>query len=214
MSDGGVLRTLFLVGLIAVAAGLLVERSYDFSKDRIIANEHASRLHALNSVLDPAVVDADLNPVQISASDPLLGSRAPVDVFIAIDGGRPVAAIFATIAPDGYNAPIDLLIGLSVDEQITGVRVVAHRETPGLGDGIDIEKSDWVRQFDGRSLRDPPFELWAVDKDEGAFDSLTGATVTPRAVVKAVKNTLLYFTSHKEELFAAAQRAVRTGSGQ
>jgi electron transport complex protein RnfG len=211
-SEGSIGRTLFFVGLIAIAAALLVTGSYEFSKDRILANERARLVASLNSVLDPAIVAADLNPVSVSVTDPLLGSDEPIDAFVALDAGRPVAAVFASIAPDGYNAEIQLLIGISVDERITGVRVVRHRETPGLGDAIDIAKSDWIRQFDGKTLTDPPPELWAVDKDEGAFDSITGATVTPRAVVKAVKNTRRYFASHKDELFEAAARAARDGN--
>jgi len=214
-SEGSVLRTLSLVGVIAVAAALLVTSSYEFAKDRIAANERARLVASLNSVLDPTIVGADLNPVLISASDTeLLGSDEPIDVFIVLTDGRPAAAVFATIAPDGYNAEIQLLVGISIDEKITGVRVVRHRETPGLGDAIEIAKSDWITQFDGKSLADPMLPLWAVDKDEGAFDSLTGATVTPRAVIKAVKNTLLYFAAHKDELFAAAARAAADGNDE
>ena len=212
MREGSVWRTLVLVGVIAVGAALLVTASHEFSAERIAANERARLLRSLHSVLDPAVVARDLNPVLISAHDPaLLGSDEPIDVFVLIDG-RPVAAIFASIAPEGYNAPIQLLVGVSADERITGVRVVRHRETPGLGDAIDIAKSDWIEQFDAKSLGDPPLAGWAVAKDEGGqFDSITGATVTPRAVVEAVKNTLLYFSAHKDELFAAAAAAARDG---
>ncbi len=120
-------------------------------------------------------------------------------------------AIFASIAPEGYNAPIQLLIGIDPRGEITGVRAVSHRETPGLGDEIDIAKSNWIKQFDGKSLGDPPIAGWAVKQDEGQFDSITGATVTPRAVIKAVKNTLLYFSEHKDELFAAAGRVAAAG---
>ena len=211
--EGSVLRTLSLVGVIAVAAALLVTSSYEFSKERITANERARLVASLNSVLDPAIAAEDLNPVLVSATDAgLLGSDEPIDVFIMLIEGRPAATVFATIAPDGYNAEIQLLIGISTDERVTGVRVVRHRETPGLGDAIETEKSDWIRQFDGKSLVDPPQPRWAVDKDEGAFDSITGATVTPRAVIKAVKNTLLYFAAHKDELFAAAARAAADGN--
>jgi electron transport complex protein RnfG len=206
-AEGSVWRTLLFAGAIGVAAAALITVSYEFSRDRIVANERARLVASLNSVLDPALGATDLNPVLVNARDELLGSPEPIDVFIMMAGGAPAAAVFATIAPDGYNAEIRLLVGISPDEHITGVRVVRHRETPGLGDAIEIEKSDWIRQFDGKSLADPTVELWAVDRDEGAFDSLTGATVTPRAVVKAVKNTLLYFTAHKGELFAAAARA-------
>jgi electron transport complex protein RnfG len=210
--EGNMFRTLVFVALIAVAAAFLVTASYEFSQDRIAANQRARLLRSLYSVLDPAIVGEDLNPVRISATDrALLGTADPVDVFIAIDDGRPMAAIFASVAPDGYNAPILLLVGISADGKVTGVRALSHRETPGLGDAIDIEKSDWITQFVGTSLEEPALARWAVDKDDGAFDSITGATVTPRAVVKAVKNTLLYFSAHKQELFEAAARAAREG---
>jgi electron transport complex protein RnfG len=213
-AEGSVFRTLIFVAVIAVAAAALVAVSYDFSKERIAANERARLVAGLNSVLDPALGDTDLNPILVSTRDELLGSPEPIDVFVMMTGGRPVATVFATIAPDGYNAEIQLLVGISPEERITGVRAVRHRETPGLGDAIEIEKSDWIEQFDGKSLADPALPLWAVDRDEGAFDSLTGATVTPRAVVKAVKNTLIYFGAHKDELFAAAARTAADGNEQ
>ena len=212
--EGSVVRTALLVGVIVVGAAALVTGSYDFSKERIAANERARLVASLNSVLDPALGSAELTPVLINARDELLGSAEPIDVFIIMTQERPAAAVFATIAPDGYNAEIQLLVGISPDEHVTGVRAVRHRETPGLGDAIDIENSAWIRQFDGKSLEDPIVQRWAVAKDEGAFDSLTGATVTPRAVVKAVKNTLLYFRAHRDELFAAAARAAADGDEQ
>ena len=102
---------------------------------------------------------------------------------------------------------IHLLIGVSRDGVLTGVRAVSHRETPGLGDAIDVQKSKWITHFDGKSLASPARERWAVDKDDGDFDSITGATVTSRAVVKGVKNALLYFERHRDELFSAAAAA-------
>lgn len=208
MSEGGPIRSLVLVAVIAVCAATLVTASYEFSKDRIAANRRARLLANLYSVLDFELVHEDLNPVEISATDrELLGSDAPVAVFVVTGGGRPVAVVFGSIAPDGYNAAIDLLVGIAAETaEITGVRVINHRETPGLGDQIDIRKSDWIRQFDGKSLENPEAAGWAVDKDEGEFDSLTGATVTPRAVIKAVHNTLLYFQAHRDELYAQAAR--------
>src|SRR5690606_17602561 len=120
--------------------------------------------------------------------------------------GLPEAVILVPTAPDGYNAPIRLLVGLSPEGVLTGVRVVSHRETPGLGDAIDLRKSRWILQFDGKRLDDPPAELWAVEKEGGVFDGLTGATVTSRAVIRAVHNALVYFERHREELFASAAR--------
>ena len=138
MNEGSVVRTLVFVGVIAAAAALLVTSSHEFSKDRIAANERAKLMRSLFSVLDPAMLEEDLNPILLNATDDLLGSAKPVDVFVVIDDGRPVAAIFASIAPEGYNAPIQLLIGIDPGGEITGVRAVSHRETPGLGDEIDI----------------------------------------------------------------------------
>jgi electron transport complex protein RnfG len=208
MQSGNALKTLLLVGLVAVGAAVLVTGSHELSRGRIEANERARVLASLESVLEPGLRGRGLVPTHLTATDPqLLGSPKPVDVYVVRRDGQPAAAIFASIAPDGYNGDIDLLIGLSPLGIVTGVRVLSEHETPGLGDKIDIEKSDWIRQFDGKRLGDPPLGGWAVSKDGGDFDALTGATITPRAVVKAVKNTLLYFRGHRDELFAATERA-------
>jgi electron transport complex protein RnfG len=210
-SDGNPLATVLLVGAVAAGAAFIVSTSYDFSKDRIAANERARLLASLNSVLPPALRNRDLNTVRLSVTDEeLLGDDEPVDVFVTIDGAEPVATIFASVAPHGYNAAIRLLVGIDVDGAVTGVRAVGHRETPGLGDGIETGKSDWILQFDGTSLTMPPLEAWAVnEEDEGAFDALTGATVTSRAVVNGVKSTLLYFEQHRDELFASARQMLQ-----
>jgi electron transport complex protein RnfG len=207
MTDGKPIATVALVAAIATAAALLVTASWEFSHERIQANERARLLSSLSSVLDQDLLDRDLEPVLISAHDPaLLGSDEPIDVFVPVDGTDPLAAIFTSVAPDGYNAPIELLIGISIPSgRITGVRVVSHRETPGLGDLIDIRKSDWILQFEGTTVNDPPGPEWAVSKDDGAFDSITGATVTPRAVVRAVYNTLLYFDANRDQLIERAR---------
>lgn len=209
MAEARPYATLLLVACIAAASALLVTASWEFSRDRIAANERARLLASLSSVLAPGLLDRDLDPVLISVSDEaLLGTDEPVDVFVPMDAMTPLAAVFASVAPDGYNAPIELLIGIDIDSgAITGVRVVNHRETPGLGDRIDIAKSDWILQFDGKSLDDPDAAGWAVRKDDGEFDSMTGATVTPRAVIRAVRNTLLYFDANRADLIAAAQAA-------
>ena len=207
-AEGGPIRTLLVVGVVAVAAALIVSASHDFSKERIAANRRARLIASLNSVLDPALRDRDLATVRIDVTDKeLLGGNDPVDVYVAEDGDQPVAAVFATTEAEGYNSTIHLLIGVSHDGVLTGVRAVSQRETPGLGDAIDIQKSKWITKFDGKSLASPARERWAVDKDDGDFDSITGATVTSRAVVKGVKNTLLYFERHRDELFTAAAAA-------
>ena len=130
-------------------------------------------------------------------------------MYRARKAGQPVALVITPVAPDGYSGIIKLLVGINVDGTLNGVRVVTHRETPGLGDAIDEKRSDWIHLFDNRSLLDPPLERWAVRKDGGDFDQLTGATITPRAVVKAVRQTLLYYRDNQDALFApsAVQQA-------
>jgi electron transport complex protein RnfG len=214
MPERSTARTVPLVAAIAAVAAVLVTASWELSFERIAANERARLLASLSSVLNPDVLERDLDPVLITVEDPeRLGSNDPVEVFVPVDGGRPVAAIFASVAPDGYNAPIGLLIGIEfASGEITGVRVVNHRETPGLGDLIDIEKSDWILQFNGKRVDDPPAAAWAVTKEDGVFDSMTGATVTPRAVIRAVRNTLLYFREHRDELITAVRQAESRGN--
>ncbi len=214
--NASAVKTLLLVGLVAGGAAVLVAGSYELSHERIAANQREALLRSLYSVLDPSLRDRGLTPTAVTVSDPaLLGVDGPVDAFVvATEAGEPEAVILVPSAPDGYNAPIRLLVGMSPAGVLTGVRVLSHRETPGLGDAIELRKSPWILQFDGKSIDDPPEAQWRVDKDGGAFDSLTGATVTPRAIVGAVRNALLYFAGHRDELFAAAERAAAESTAE
>jgi electron transport complex protein RnfG len=124
-----------------------------------------------------------------------------VTLYRAYRNGRPVAVLGTPVAPDGYSGSIRLLIGLYADGTLAGVRVLAHRETPGLGDFIEASRSDWILGFAGKSLHDPTASGWAVRKDGGVFDQFTGATITPRAVVKAVHRFLIYYEQQRERLF-------------
>ena len=211
-AEGHWALTTVAAAALAAAAFYAVHAAYDWSDERIAANERARVVARLNSVLEPALRGRDLTTTLLAITDPeLLGSEEPVDVFVLTDRGAPMATVFATVAPHGYNAAIDLLIGVAPIGTVTGVRVVRHRETQGLGDAIDTAKSDWMLQFDSKALTAPPLELWAVDQDKGSFDTISGATVTSRAVVAAVKNTLLYFERHRDELYARAAEAAAGG---
>jgi electron transport complex protein RnfG len=202
------LVTAAAIGACAAAAFYVVQAAYDWTDDRIAANERARVVARLNSVLEPPLRGRDLTTTLIGVSDAeLLGTSAPIDVFVLTERGAPMATVFATVAPHGYNASIGLLIGVSPIGTVTGVRAVRHRETQGLGDAIDAAKSDWILQFDGKALGAPSLALWAIDQDDGAFDAISGATVTSRAVVTAVKNTLLYFEQHRDEIYARAAEA-------
>src|SRR5690606_38890243 len=140
--------------------------------------------------------------ITINAPD-ALGSKEYVTVYRAYRQGAPVAALFMIVAPDGYSGSIKMLLGVWADGRVAGVRVLAHKETPGLGDKIELARADWILSFNGKSIGQPPLEGWAVKADGGVFDQFTGATITPRAVVGAVKRALLYFNTHREQLFAS-----------
>ncbi|MCW8831088.1 MAG: electron transport complex subunit RsxG, partial [Gammaproteobacteria bacterium] len=135
------------------------------------------------------------------AADPDLGTTEPSTAYRARKQDNNVAVVFSAIAPNGYNGSIHLLVGVYSDGALAGVRVVKHRETPGLGDGIEAKRSDWILGFNGKSLNNLSEKQWKVKRDGGEFDQFTGATITPRAVVKAVHAALLYFKANNKILF-------------
>ena len=141
----------------------------------------------------------------------LLGLKQEANINLArVEDGTIGAVIIPAVAPDGYSGPIRLLVGVNRDGTVAGVRVTNHSETPGLGDKVEIKKSDWVLSFNGKSLQDPPRDQWKVQKDGGAFDQFTGATITPRAVVNQVHKVLDFVAEHHQEIFSApvSKRAV------
>ena len=155
----------------------------------------------LNALVDHQTYNNDLlaDTVELPAAE--FGSADKVTVYRARQQGVPVAALFTVTAPDGYSGRIRLIIGINADQTLAGVRVLGHKETPGLGDKIEVERSDWILGFNGKSLQNPTDTGWAVRKDGGEFDQFTGATITPRAIVKAVKNTLAWSQQHFSTLF-------------
>ena len=189
-----------LLGLFSVLGMGLVTWVHDSTAARIEENQRQTLLHSLQNLIPADHYDNDLlaDAVQISLSERGL---KPVTVYRARKSGKPVAAVFSTVAPDGYSGEIRLLVAVKADGSLAGVRVLAHKETPGLGDLIDESKSLWILGFDGLSLGNPPEKQWKVKRDGGSFDQFTGATVTPRAVVKAVKNILLFFKANQETVF-------------
>lgn len=193
-----------ILGLFAVVGTGLVALTYEGTAERIAENERQSLLRSLHQIISPDSHDNDIYADIIEVNDPLLGSEQPVNVYRARQGKEPVAAVIASIAPDGYGGAIKLLVGIHYGGTLAGVRVVSHKETPGLGDAIEAERSDWILGFEGRTLGNPDERHWKVKKDGGVFDQFTGATITPRAVVKAVYNTLRYYQKHREALFAPA----------
>lgn len=186
----------------ALVGAILLGSTYALTKKQIEQNEIEAVQRNLQAVLASDRYDNDpyADRTRVPAS-PLLGSDKPVTVYRARLNGEPAAAVFRSIAPNGYNGAIKLLVGVYADGSVAGVRVVAHKETPGLGDGIDERKSEWIFSFSGKSLQQPAVKQWAVIKDGGEFDQFTGATITPRAVVTTVRNTLQYFEQNQQRIF-------------
>jgi electron transport complex protein RnfG len=187
---------------IAAICTLLVAATYRVTAERIAANEQAWLERSLEPALSGVFFDGSVTEYKLELDPPhdLPGNDTAI-IYRVFSENEPVAALFAVTARDGYSGPIRILVGIEVDGTISGVRIVEHRETPGLGDRIHQSRSDWVYQFDGRSLLDPVEERWLLEVDGGDFDQITGASVTPRAIIKAIRETLLYFDANRDELF-------------
>jgi electron transport complex protein RnfG len=201
------LRAAAQLALAGLIAALLLAGTWALTRDRIVAAEHRAQMQALEIVLPPDRYDNDLvaDAVQVQAAAWL--GRETATVHRARLRGEASALVLEATANDGYAGPIDLLVAISTDGRVLGVRVTAHQETPGLGDDIEAGRSDWITRFAGRALGDPPAPEWAVRKDGGRFDQFAGATITPRAVVRAVKRGLQFAARHGGELRAAAPGA-------
>ncbi len=185
-----------------ITAGLIALTQLE-TKDRIGENIKAAKYKALHEVIAPEMHDNDLLTDLVAIDDPALVSDEGVqDAYVARMNGKAIAVILPAIAADGYTGKIRSIVGILADGTIAGVRVLNHQETPGLGDKIEIKKSNWIRQFEGKSYSDPDQSAWAVKKDGGEFDQLTGATITPRAVVKSVLQAVQYFEANSEYLLA------------
>lgn len=203
MSDVGVLRNGVTLAVIAAICTAMVALTYRLTAERIVENEQAWLEQSLTPALSGLFFDSGVTESRIIVPPPheLPGKEAAI-IYRIFAEGEPVAALFVVSARDGYAGPIRMLVGIDMEGVLTGVHVLEHRETPGLGDRVESTKSDWVKQFVGRSLVNPESSGWAIKGDGGQFDQLTGASVTPRAIVKATQSTLLYFDAHREEIFA------------
>ncbi|MBM3351064.1 MAG: electron transport complex subunit RsxG [Betaproteobacteria bacterium] len=169
----------------------------------IEASEREARLALFKQILPEHAYNNELlNETVVIAPNELLGNRQAVTVNIARLNHRFAGVILEAVAHDGYSGDIKLLIAIKADGSISGVRVLAHKETPGLGDYIDIARDRWIKQFDGESLNKTLAAQWHVKKDGGQFDYMAGATITPRAVVKAIHKALQFFEQHQAMLSA------------
>jgi electron transport complex protein RnfG len=181
----------------------------ELTYERIIEQEKQRVLQQLNEVVPVSLFNNDLIADVIEVEDEAFFEHpAPVTIYRARMDAQAVAVMMVVTAPDGYNGDIRILAGIDTDGTILGVRVISHKETPGLGDPIEIEKSGWILGFSRKSLGNPQNEDWTVRRDGGEFDQFTGATISPRAVVKAVHRALQYFEANKQMLFDAPAKTV------
>lgn len=196
-------KTAITLILFAVVFTALLVFVFQITKVPIEKSEAAARLSLFRQIVPQRTHNNDLlkDTVTIAPSD-LLGNKQATIANRARINNEPAAVIIEAIAHDGYSGDIKLLIAIKANGSISGVRVLAHKETPGLGDYIDIAKDNWIKLFDNESLLKTAESQWKVKKDGGAFDYMAGATITPRAVVKAVHKALQYFEANKQALFA------------
>jgi len=196
------MRSAAALGLVAVIGTALLSGVHGLTAERIAAQERRVVLEQLGQVLPADRYDNALQDDRIQFRDSTwFPGDQEITAYRARRKGEPVAVVLRFAAVDGYNGAIGLLAGIEPSGRLTGVRVISHRETPGLGDAIEAEKSDWVRRFDGAALGAPPAEQWAVRRDGGVFDQFTGATITPRAIVEALQLALEFHASHRDYLY-------------
>lgn len=186
-----------VLACFAITVGTLLGVFNWFTAGQIKSNQRSILLNSLNEVLPQRMYDNELANSSIVVYDP--ADQRNKTVYTAYRNNRAAAAVIETSAPDGYSGEIKLLVGIQIDGTVTGVRVVQHRETPGLGDDIELRKSNWILDFNGKSLQVPL--RWAVKRDGGSFDQFTGATITPRAIVREVKQALVFFQHHQADIF-------------
>jgi electron transport complex protein RnfG len=184
-----------LLGVFALLASGALAWASSATGDAIAAAEAKDLRDSLSEVLPQGMADNDF----LADTVDLEKAGKSVTIYRARQGGVVKAALFK-VAERGYAGDIQVLMAVDAEGRTLGVRVLKHSETPGLGDKIEVKKDPWVKSFDGKSLADPGPDKWAVKKDSGVFDQFAGATITPRAVVKAVKGGLEFYAAHRDEI--------------
>jgi electron transport complex protein RnfG len=206
MLGQSITRNSILLALFAVCTTMLIAGTQLLTKDDIALQIRQAEEKALLQIIPREQHDNSMldDTLPAGPDSPGLGLRQEQRIYLARKAGKVVAAIIPIVAPDGYTGDIDLIVGINRDGSIAGVRTLSHKETPGLGDKVDLRKSDWILGFNEHSLSNPTLDGWAVKKDRGEFDQFTGATITPRAVVAAILRALQFAQENREMLFESS----------
>jgi Na+-translocating ferredoxin:NAD+ oxidoreductase subunit G len=200
-----------VLGAFAVVGVALVAVTHAATAERIAANDRITMLKKLEAIVPAGSIGNDPIADRIEVQNQDLLGAASTNVYRVRKDGEPVAVVLNPVVRDGYAGPIKLLVAVMKDGTLGGVRVISHHETPGLGDRIEERRSDWILSFTGKSLGDPAESQWRVKRDGGVFDQFTGATISPRSIVKAVANTLRFVQAQGDGLFT--QPAIPSGKG-
>ncbi|MEE4250475.1 MAG: electron transport complex subunit RsxG [Alcanivoracaceae bacterium] len=201
MMRQAITRNALVLSLFAIGTAAMLALTNNSTLPQIQCNRELALQNSLLEVIPADRFDNVLLADSVTVNDPLLGRGEHTIYRARMDGAASGLVVQAT-APDGYGGAIRLLIGVDETGSLTGVRMIPpHNETPGLGDNIDIRKSDWITGFNGKSLGNTDDKDWAVRKDGGKFDAFTGATITPRAVVGAVHRALKYVAREHDAIF-------------
>jgi len=194
-----------LLALFALVTALILASTDRLTEKPIAESERIAAQKALFEIIplerhnNDLLVDVQPIPEKYW---PILGLESGGDIHIARLDNQPVAVIVPSVTAKGYSGDIAMIVGVNFDGSVAGVRVVEHKETPGLGDKVDLRKSDWILSFNGKSLGNPKPSAWNVKKEKGDFDQFTGATITPRAVIHQIAKTLQYFNQDSERLLS------------
>jgi len=202
---------LILSIITLITSGLLMI-SEELTHDKIAEQKKKLLLNSLKQLIPNDLHDNDLIQSTITINEPeLLGHRKPHQIYIGKLNDKISVVAIPVTSRKGYSGDIDLIVGIRANGEITTVKILEQHETPGLGDLIEAHKSDWLKQFPKNSLDSLTNKQWHVKKDGGEFDQITGATITPRAVVHAIHLTLVYFKNNKQ-LFEQSSKTNNTGN--
>ena len=195
-------RNGFLLAAFAIVCTVAIATISQLTKPMIAKQEQLALINTINQLIPAESYDNDIFASCFEVNDDLLlGKGQTQQVFIATKSNLPVAVMLETSTFKGYAGEIKLAVGIFENGQVAGVRVIRHTETPGLGDKIQTNKTDWIYSFNNKTYQLEQDARWEVKKNGGDIDAFTGATITPRAVTHAVKDALIYFAENKQQLF-------------
>lgn len=195
------IRSAAILALCFVLAVALLTTIHWLNQSKIAESEQAMLMRSLTAVLPPEPFDNDPVSSRRRHTAPALGSSEPLDLYVVFNNQQPLAAVVEIVAPDGYNGDIRILLGIHYDGRIIGARVIEHRETPGLADDMEVRRSNWILNFKDRSLSQSEAIAWDVKARGGQFDAFTGATITPRAIIRSIYSALQWYEQNREFVF-------------